>query len=67
MERWQVQEMKASGVSYRAVIPADYTDSPFPLQYHFEMHPVSGTRWLYPGLLRAGLDQPYFVVRHARI
>ena len=62
-EIWQAQAMQASGVNYRAVIPADYTDSPFPLQYHFALHPDSGAAWLYPGLFRAGQNQPYFVVR----
>jgi hypothetical protein len=64
-ELWQVHEMEAKGGGYHAVIPADYTDSPFPLQYYFEIHPVSQTPWLYPGLFRAGHSEPYFVVRQS--
>jgi hypothetical protein len=64
-ETWQIQEMQASAAGYRAVIQAAYTDSAFPLQYHFEIHPLSGTPWLFPGLRRAGLEQPYFTVRQS--
>ena len=64
-EIWQSCELQAAAHTYRAVIPAEYTDSPFPLQYHFELHPVSGTPWLYPGLFPAGMNQPYFTVRQS--
>jgi hypothetical protein len=36
-ETWQMVEMELAEKNYRAVIPADYTDSPFPLQYHFQI------------------------------
>src|SRR6185295_10961903 len=35
-ERYQSAEMVLRGESYRAAIPAAYTDSPFPLQYYIE-------------------------------
>ena len=62
-ELWQVGDMNEVGNLHRGVIPGDYTDSPFPLQYHFEIHPSSGAPWLLPGLFRRGFSQPYFVVR----
>ena len=63
-ERWRDAEMQAAGVRYRAAIPADYTASPYPLQYFFEVH-ESGTAWIYPGLGPTLTTFPYFVVRHA--
>jgi hypothetical protein len=62
-ETWQFVEMNASGANYHAEIPAAYTDSPFPLQYHFELFPPSGAPELYPGLHPGWQGQPYFVVR----
>jgi len=41
-DRWQVIEMERSGAEYRAVIAAEYTDSPFPLQYHCQIRTRSG-------------------------
>jgi hypothetical protein len=64
-EIWQMIEMEKAGADYRAVIAAEYTDSPFPLQYHFQIRTGSGTAWLYPGLQPGWLGQPYFVVRQA--
>jgi hypothetical protein len=56
-------KMERSGAEYRAAIAADYTDSPFPLQYHFQIRTVSGTAWLHPGLKPGWLGQPYYVAR----
>jgi hypothetical protein len=63
-ETWQMIEMELSGADYHAVIAADYTDSPFPLQYHFQIRADSGSAWLHPGLEPGWHGQPYFVVRH---
>jgi hypothetical protein len=54
-ERYQTVEMET-----RAVIPATYTDSQFPLQYYFEVDDR-----LYPGLGTDLTTQPYFVVRRS--
>src|SRR6185436_5767602 len=48
-EAWRTIGMEKSGAEFRAAIPAEYTDSPYPLQYHFQIR-VSGDAWLYPGL-----------------
>jgi hypothetical protein len=62
-EIWQMTEMKRAGDDYQAVIPADYTDSAFPLQYYFQIRAHSGDVWLHPGLEHRWHGQPYFFVR----
>jgi hypothetical protein len=64
-EIWRTIEMEHTGENYRAVIAADYTDSPFPLQYHFQIRTVSDQAWLHPGLEHPWHGQPYFFVRRA--
>jgi hypothetical protein len=74
-ETWQMVEMEQTGKVFRAEIPAAYTDSLFPLQYHFQIHDADGGVRLYPGLEHrwlaapkrndGGQGQPYFVVRQA--
>jgi hypothetical protein len=62
-ERWRTVEMATRGDGYAAGIPADYTDSPYPLQYYFEVRRGPGTAWLYPGFTADLTNQPYFVLR----
>lgn len=62
-EEFRVVEMQASGKRRRAVIPAEYTKSPFPLQYYFELREGPAAWVLYPALEPPGWRQPYFVVR----
>jgi hypothetical protein len=38
-------------------------DSPFPLQYYFQIHIAEKHAWLHPGLEPGWEGQPYFVVR----
>jgi hypothetical protein len=64
-ETWQSVAMEAVGNGYRTNIPADYTDSPFPLQYHFELLTAEGAPHLYPVLHPGWNGQPYFVIRQA--
>jgi len=64
-EIWQTAEMQRQGSTYGASIPAAYTDSPFPLQYHFGLREHSGAAWFFPGLKPGWQGQPYFVVRQA--
>jgi hypothetical protein len=67
----QAEEFRASVISaqsdtFEGVIPADYTNSPFPIQYYFELRDGKGQAWLQPGL-GPDLDQrPYYVVRQMR-
>ena len=64
-EPWQAKAMDASATGYRAVIPGGYTDSSFPLQYHFELGSKSGA-WFFPGLEPGWNGQPYFLLRQQR-
>ena len=62
-ERFQVAEMQLQAGQFQAVIPPAYTDSPFPLQYYFELRESPASAWLYPGFDADLANQPYFVVR----
>ncbi|HYM10876.1 MAG TPA: hypothetical protein VEU62_09085, partial [Bryobacterales bacterium] len=64
-ERYRVAEMEPRDNRYRAAIPGDYTESPYPLEYFFELKDGSGAAWLYPGFEPDLSNQPYFVVRRA--
>jgi hypothetical protein len=64
-ERFETVVMQLTGASYRATIPADYTNSQYPLQYYFELIEGSQKAWLYPGFTAGLTNQPYFVVRNA--
>ncbi len=63
-EIWQVQAMEPQVAGYRAAILGSYTDSPFPLQYHFELRTADGAAWFHPGLRPGALSQPYFVLHN---
>jgi hypothetical protein len=62
-ERFESVEMQVQAGTYRAVIPAAYTDSPYPLQYYFEVRESAEKAWLYPGFAADLANQPYYVVR----
>ena len=67
---WQCTEMMKQGDAYRAEIPADDTDSPYPLMYFLELAAPSAEASLrpalYPGLDADLSNQPYFIVRQQR-
>ena len=62
-EPWLSASMEAVSGAYRAAIPGEYTQSPYPLQYYFEVRANSGDASLYPGFDAELANQPYFVVR----
>lgn len=64
-ERWRTEDMAREGEQYRAVIPGEYTGSPYPLQYYFTLHQKAGA-WIYPGFNAHLCGRPYFVVRQVR-
>ncbi|MBZ5617223.1 MAG: twin-arginine translocation signal domain-containing protein [Acidobacteriia bacterium] len=64
-ERFETAAMEPHGGEYRAVIPASYTGSPYPLQYYFELKQGPGKSWLHPGFAADLTNQPYFVVTAA--
>jgi hypothetical protein len=61
-ERWQREEMQANGTVFSAEIPAEYTQSPYALEYCFELHAKDGAAWLAPGFNAALSSQPYYAV-----
>ncbi len=62
-ERFESVAMEAHGDGYKAAIPGAYTDSPYPLQYYFELKSSPEQAWLHPGFAADLSNQPYFVVR----
>jgi hypothetical protein len=60
-ERWKSVPMKQSGGTYVASIPADYTNSLFPLQYYFELH-TAKEAWLHPAFNAMLSNQPYYEI-----
>jgi hypothetical protein len=65
-ERYRSVDMDGSGRGYRAMIEGQYTDSPYPIAYYFELCESPTKVWLHPGFNAARTNQPYFVVRRAR-
>jgi hypothetical protein len=64
-ERWQSAVMERNGTGRTWTIPASYTDSPYSLQYYFELRSAPGVAWLYPGFAPDLGNQPYFAVKRA--
>jgi len=61
-ERWQSAPMQFKEDVWRAAIPAEYTDSPYALQYYFEVRESPNSAALFPGFSKQRTNQPYFVV-----
>jgi hypothetical protein len=62
-ERWQSALMDRKMLAYVAAIPSAYTDSPYPLQYYFELKSAPDRAWLHPGFPADLAGQPYYVIR----
>jgi hypothetical protein len=62
-ERYESVEMESVGGSWRASLPALYCDSPYPLQYYFEIRISPAQAWPYPGFAPDLANQPYFLLR----
>jgi hypothetical protein len=61
-ERWVTADMQSSGSGYAGSIPAEYTNSPYPLEYYFELRNGSGCAWLHPAFNSTLSNQPYFAI-----
>jgi hypothetical protein len=61
-ERWTSAEMNHEDGRYTGTIPAEYTQSEYPLQYYFELQDGKSAAWMYPGFNKTFSDQPYFAV-----
>lgn len=64
-ERWVSKSTERNGPIFTAAIPGSYTQSPFPLQYYFELRDQTDATF-YPPLNATLSNQPYFAV-HRRI
>ena len=64
-ERYETAAMELRENRFRAAVPGAYTDSPYPLQYYFELREAPETASLYPGFSAELTNQPYFLVRRA--
>src|ERR1017187_2090137 len=64
-ERYETVPMEASRGAYTAIIPAAYTEAPYPLQYYFEVNISPSSATVFPGFGADLTGQPYFVVRRA--
>ena len=58
-ERWLSTPMQQTGASHNSAIPAAYTDSPYPLQYYFELHTAAAAT-LHPAFNPTLSNQPYY-------
>ena len=61
-ERWVSIDMQRNGGNYSASIPGDYTQSPFPLQYYFELRHENRSASLYPPFNATLSNQPYYAI-----
>jgi len=62
-DAWQVTDMAREADRWQATIAGDYTKSPYPMQYYFELRDSQSGAWLFPGFEPNLCNQPYFVVR----
>jgi hypothetical protein len=64
-QRWHSVEMQGKDNEFRSTIPGDYTQSPYPIQYYFEVHEPTGST-IFPGFSPDLSNQPYILVRSGR-
>ncbi len=61
-ERWRSVDAEARSGVFSASIPADYTQSAFPLQYYFELAQGTDAAWFYPAFNATLSNQPYYAI-----
>ena len=61
-ERWTSVETTSAGGRYTGTIPAEYTNSEYPLEYYFVLEDGKGAAWMFPGFNSTLSNQPYFAV-----
>jgi hypothetical protein len=66
-EIYRVAGMQLRDGRYQAIIPGEYTDSPYPLQYFLELRDARGRAWLHPGFAADLSNQPYYVLHAATL
>jgi hypothetical protein len=61
-ERWLSMDMQSGSGGYTANIPGEYTDSPYPIEYYFELRGGSGAAWMHPAFNSTFSNQPYYAI-----
>lgn len=61
-ERWLSVAMTGSANAWQGAIPADYTQSPYPLQYYFELDTGAALTAHVPGFNATRSNTPYYSV-----
>ncbi len=61
-ERWKQVEMRSDDNNFSGAIPGETTQSPYALQYYFELRGGNSAAWLYPAFNETLSNQPYFAV-----
>lgn len=61
-ERWVSMETQRNRDTYTATISGEYTQSPFPLEYYFELQKENHSAWFFPAFNATLSNQPYFAV-----
>jgi hypothetical protein len=64
-ERWLSKPMGRGGQVFTAAIPGSYTQSPFPLQYYFQLRSQRDATF-YPPINATLSNQPYFAVHRRK-
>ncbi len=62
-ERFSSQEMQRDDSSFTTTIPAEFTRSPFPIQYYFELRDAAGSPQVHPTFTTDFCGQPYYVLQ----
>lgn len=65
-ERWRAVDMERDGRGFKTAIPADYTQSPYALEYYFEFRRDAAATLLHPGFAANFGNQPYYVLMAKR-
>jgi hypothetical protein len=60
-ERYVAVDAVKNGTTFTALIPAEYTQSPFPLTYYFEIR-TGDKAAIFPGFREDFLGTPYFTI-----
>ena len=63
---WQMKSMKREGENYQAVIPGQYTQTRYPMEYYFAVDMGKEGIAIYPGLDENLANMPYYVIRQTR-
>lgn len=61
-ERWLSADMQSGAGGFTASIPGDYTDSPYPLEYYFELRGGPEAVWMHPAFNSTLSNQPYYAI-----